>query len=165
MRQFITLVIVINLLGCVNVNESKKDQNAENVYQTFNDAKQIITGNWISTESILSDIIQYDILIFNPNQSVKFAQGSSENQALRLAKESTLKGEWHVIENSENLISLNSEQRFLIQIDIEGVGVEILRVEIDNANNHRMGRVKNSKDEYRDNVGLYSFGGKIFYKK
>jgi hypothetical protein len=126
----------------------------------LNDALKQVVGNWVSSKKIYSDLTQYDLLLFNEDGSLKFAQGSSFNQACRLARESKLIGGWKIVTDSFNNLIL--EDRFLIEINIEGFDTEILRVELDPIHSHRMGRTINETDEIRDAQGLYSFGGKIF---
>jgi hypothetical protein len=153
----------IVLTNC-NSNNSGSKINEPVKILTYSSAKEIIPGQWISTEKIYGDQYQYNLLQFNKDGTLKFAQGASSEQALKLANESTIIGKWTVNENPNLLEILKNDQRFLIEFDLESIGSEMLRVEID-PTQHRMGRIANENDALREQMGLFTFGGKIFYKQ
>lgn len=164
----ITLILIsiisLNLMGCqITPSNNETNSNLLN-FKDFNEAKKIIPGKWVATEQITSNWIQYDLLLFNNDGSLKFSQGASLDQALRLANESTLVGRWSINEDPKYISDLITEKRFLLEFYLEGVGAELVRVEIDPSNKHRMGRGINDFDLNREAQGLFSFGGKIFFK-
>lgn len=149
------------LIGCRNVGSNEKQETSR--IETYASAREIVPGIWVATEKLFGSHNQYDLLIFKKDGSLQFAQGASLEQALRLAKETT-PGQWSINEDPNLLNNLKTDQRFLIEFTMESIGSEILRVEIDPVQ-HRMGRLANEDDALRENLGLYSFGGKIFYKQ
>jgi hypothetical protein len=52
----------------------------------------------------------------------------------------------------------------MIEIDLEPNLGDLLRVEIDPVQ-HRMGRIADNNDAIKESAGLFTFGGKIFYKQ
>jgi hypothetical protein len=167
------LLLIFGYLIITTIDENSKINSDENSsvsetqiikIETFDDAKSIIPGKWISEEVISDNYKQYNLLLFNQDGTLKFAQGSSIEQSFKLANESTLKGNWSILDNPKYLPNLQNDKRFLIEFKIEGIGSELFRVEIDAAE-YQMGRTKDENDEARESMSLFTFGGKIFYKK
>jgi hypothetical protein len=161
MKSIFILSLVASFLSC-HVNEAEKVSSPSNSFSIY-DSGDIVVGEWISTEQIHSGLLQYDLLLFQTNGKVKFAQGISEHQAIQLARKSSLKSNWRIIEDPGNNLTL-ADSIFLIETNIEGIGIDTLRVEVDFKNGHRMGRSQTDRDYYREENGLYTFGGKIFLK-
>ncbi len=133
------------------------------IIENFEDAKKIVPGHWVAKEELFDNYFEYNLLILNNNGQVSFAQGNSYEQALNLANQSTLSGSWSINDDPVHLDALIKSQRFLINLDLEGYGNDILRVEIDKSQ-HRLGRIRDTNDDLRESSGLFTFGGKIFYK-
>lgn len=154
------LIYVILIVG-LKVSQNRFFRSSAVNISTFEEAKNVVPGVWISTQLLYSDHKEYIALVFNKNGTVKLAQGSSQEQALRFANES-LSGQWNVIQNDEYLSKLKSMKRFLIKISLPGIGDDILRVEL-HPDKNQMGRIRNFDDDVMENSGLFAFGGKIFY--
>ena len=148
-----TVVILLNSCGGGNTSKARK-------IETFVAAKEIVPGSWISTDRVNSNISVYNLLLFSKDGSLKFAQGTSPESALKLANESKA-GKWSVDESSDLLPNLKNDQRFLIDFELEGFGSEILRVEI-YPDKYLMGRIANNNDAIRESVGLFAIGAKYF---
>lgn len=157
------LVTSIITTSCNSGNSSGKIKEPFKI-ETYASAKEIIPGQWISSETIYGNYTQYNILLFKNDGLLKFGQGGSKEQALKLANESVLVGKWSVNENPNLLTNLINDQRFLINFELDGYGSEILRVEI-HPKQHRMGRIANENDAFSSDAGIFTFGGKIFYKE
>jgi hypothetical protein len=127
----------------------------------FESAKQIIPGTWVSKEVLYENQYQYNVLIMKQDGSMLFGQGSSIENATSNA--TSVKGTWNLVINEERLKDLIELQRFLIDVNLDGIGYDMLRIEI-HPGQHQMGRIRNSADELRSSMGLFTFGGKIFYK-
>ncbi len=131
---------------------------------SFESAREMIPGSWISKEKIFGDRYQSNLLLFLPDGTLKFAQGASNEQAYQLAQESTLKGTWNILDGSQYLDNLKKDHVFLLAFELEGVGSEVFRVEID-SNKSRMGRNVNEHDRALANTSLFTFGGQMFYQE
>lgn len=165
--SFIIIVIFVYLIITESAKDSKvnSDDNLSILkIENFSAANEIIPGKWDAVEKISSNLMAHNLLIFNKDGSVAFAQGSSIESAINLAKKGYIEGRWSIIENPDYLTSLIDEQRFLIEIDFGPDLIEVLRVEID-PKQHRMGRTSQDNDMLRESMGLFTLGGKIFYKQ
>lgn len=132
--------------------------------ETFSAAKEIIPGQWDAVESISGDLKEHNLLIFKKDGTVMFGQGSSIESANSLAMEGNIKGKWSILDKPDYLTNLIDDQRFLIEIDLGPNLGDLLRVEIDPIQ-HKMGRIADDNDAMRESAGLFTFGGKIFYKQ
>ena len=167
----ILLFIILNIIVDANNNyilDVKRNELIESSkVQSFDQARDIIPGTWISKELLSEDLgYQNNVLIFQNNGMLKFAQGGSDiDEAIKLANNGSI-GNWKIIDKPEYLQSLINENRFLIEFELSGYGSEILRVEVQPGKTPIMGRIGNSELlNHSNSLGLFDFEGKVFHKQ
>jgi hypothetical protein len=132
--------------------------------ETFVAAKNLVPGLWIASENIGQGIYLYYALEFKENGILYFSQGADLEQAKEFLNTSPVKGNWKIADDPDLLNNLIDENKFVIIFDLESNGVHGLRVEI-RPNELIMGQNADIDDKTREDLGLITFGGKIFRKQ
>lgn len=160
LKKYILFILPVVLI--LNFIETKYGEKNTLNYSidNFNDARKIVPGAWLSTQKLWDNNYTYTLLNFNNDGTFLFVQSGD----LHFKSKSGLKGIWKINDNPQFLDELITSKRFLINLSLDSYGDEILRVEL-NEIEHRMGRIRDSNDDLRENSGLFTFGGLIFYKK
>jgi len=154
-----SLIIFIIVIAFIGYLTEYGENNSLKSIDNFSDARDIVPGAWLSSEKLWDNNYTYTLLNFENDGTFLFAQSSD----LNFKTKGSLKGNWTINDNPQFLDDLITSKRFLINLSLESYGDEILRVELNDIQ-HRMGRIRDSNDDLRESSGLFTFGGKIFYK-
>jgi hypothetical protein len=159
--KILHILLISILFSCSDTNpEASKQVKIE----TFVAAKNLVPGLWIASENIGQGIYLYYALEFKENGILYFSQGADLAQAKELLSKYQIKGNWKLADDPKYLSLLIDEKTFIVLFDLESVGVDGLRIEI-RPNELIMGRNSDIDDKTREQMGLFSFGGKIFHKQ
>lgn len=159
--KLLYILLVLILFSSCNLNsEGDKQEKIE----TFVAAKKLVPGLWVASENLGQGFYEYSVLEFKENGILHFSRGADLAQAKDLLRTSQMNGNWKLADDPEFLSMLINEKKFVVLFDLESFGVDGLRVEI-RPNGLIMGRNSELDDKTKENMGLYTFGGKIFHKE
>ncbi|MFZ4797366.1 MAG: hypothetical protein ACOYMA_07705 [Bacteroidia bacterium] len=127
---------------------------------SFDDLKPLLIGSWVSKEELNSLHSEFFTFEFNSNGTIKFKTGIDDNPPEILST-----GTWSIIVLDEGVNYVNKNNRFFIEIKFQTIHLlERFVVEIDPVN-PKIWRSVTENDLTKERLGLFSFGGKYFYKK
>ena len=158
LKKYLLFILPVVLILSFIENKYGENNSLKSI-DNFSDARDIVPGAWLSSEKLWDNNYTYTLLNFENDGTFLFAQSSD----LNFKTKGSLKGNWTINDNPQFLDDLITSKRFLINLSLESYGDEILRVELNDIQ-HRMGRIRDSNDDFRESSGLFTFGGKIFYK-
>ena len=159
--RILHILLISILFSC---GDSNSEASKQEKIETFAAAKNLVPGLWIASENIGQGIYLYYALEFKENGILYFSQGADLAQAKELLSKYQIKGNWELADDPQYLRMLIDEKKFIVLFDLESIGVDGLRIEI-RPNELIMGRNSDIDDKTREQMGLFSFGGKIFHKQ
>lgn len=159
--RLLYILFISILFSCDNTNPVNIKQDK---IETFAAAKKLVPGLWVASENIGQGYYIFYALEFKENNILYFSTGADLEQAKEFLNTSPVKGNWKIADDPDLLNNLIDENKFVIIFDLESNGVHGLRVEI-RPNELIMGQNADIDDKTREDLGLITFGGKIFRKQ